>query len=373
MVLPFLTIFLTKSLGFSLIEAGLATSVFGIGSLAGSWLGGWLSDRIGTYRVIFWSLVLSAFGFWALIFVKTFYPFCLVIFIASTFAESFRPATLAAIADYSTKENQTRAISLIRLAINLGIAIGPAIGGLVAGLFGYHWLFILDGLTCLLAAIFLIFALKPKASQSKKEETAPQKIKSAYLDYVFILFMFICLINDIAFMQILSTIPLYFKEVYTLTESQIGLFFTVNGLLIFLVEMPIIYLLEKRFKSMEPVIWGALLMGIGHLAFVVLPIGWAAIILYTLLISFGEIINFPFTTSISIERSNESQRGQYMGLMTMMFSLTFILAPIIGTSIVDRFGFNNLWISMGLINILAFGLYIAIRKPLEKPGNSIEA
>ena len=56
MVIPFLTIYLTQTLGFSLVQAGYVMSFFGAGSLVGTILGGRLTDRIGQYPVQMGSL-----------------------------------------------------------------------------------------------------------------------------------------------------------------------------------------------------------------------------------------------------------------------------------------------------------------------------
>ena len=44
MVVPFLSVYLTEHLHFSLKQAGLVLSLFGMGSLCGSFLGGYLTD-----------------------------------------------------------------------------------------------------------------------------------------------------------------------------------------------------------------------------------------------------------------------------------------------------------------------------------------
>ena len=46
MVLPFLSVYL-KELGFNLTQAGLVMSMYGLGSMEGAFLGGWLTDKIG--------------------------------------------------------------------------------------------------------------------------------------------------------------------------------------------------------------------------------------------------------------------------------------------------------------------------------------
>jgi len=59
LILPFLTLYTTSELGWSKIDAGTATMSFGIGSLAGALLGGYLTDRFGYYR----TMMISLFGF----------------------------------------------------------------------------------------------------------------------------------------------------------------------------------------------------------------------------------------------------------------------------------------------------------------------
>jgi predicted MFS family arabinose efflux permease len=48
-----------------------------------------------------------------------------------TLADMFRPAMFVSLATYAKPENRTRALTLVRLAVNLGFAAGPALGGLI--------------------------------------------------------------------------------------------------------------------------------------------------------------------------------------------------------------------------------------------------
>ena len=59
MVIPFLSLYLTESLEFTLSNVGWIMSAFGLGSVVGSWLGGKLTDKIGYYKVMASSLFLS--------------------------------------------------------------------------------------------------------------------------------------------------------------------------------------------------------------------------------------------------------------------------------------------------------------------------
>src|SRR6056300_1978887 len=76
MVVPFLSLYLNESLGFSFSKIGWIMTAFGLGSVVGSWLGGRLTDKIGFYKVMVFSLLATGVLFIALQFLKTFEAFC---------------------------------------------------------------------------------------------------------------------------------------------------------------------------------------------------------------------------------------------------------------------------------------------------------
>ncbi|MBK8503193.1 MAG: MFS transporter [Saprospiraceae bacterium] len=211
MVLPFLALYGTKELGFSVVEAGILTGMYGAGSLVGSWLGGWLTDKVGFYKVASRSLIFGGIGMASLLLFKDFYLLSLAIFVTSTLADASRPPIMAAISAFSKPENQTRAIALIRMAVNLGISIGPAVAGLLAGSVGYDWLFLIDGLTCILAAVYLMRNIDP--SKKRRPELSQNITGSrASSDTIYLVFLAVAAINIIGFIQIMSTTPLYFTQ-----------------------------------------------------------------------------------------------------------------------------------------------------------------
>lgn len=122
MVLPFLSLYLVNSKGFTLPQVGWIMTCFGVGSLAGTWVGGRLTDSIGFYKVITTSLFLGGLGFIALQFLDSFYGLCVGMFALIFVADAYRPAIFVACDAYSKPKNVTRSIALIRLAINLGFS-----------------------------------------------------------------------------------------------------------------------------------------------------------------------------------------------------------------------------------------------------------
>ncbi|MBK6623134.1 MAG: MFS transporter [Saprospirales bacterium] len=368
MVVPFLTIYLTQHLGFTLGQAGLVMSCFGAGSILGTFIGGRLTDRIGYYPVMFWSLFLGGAMFLLLMWMETLIGLCVTIFFLSMIADAFRPANMSSVGAYSSPQNITRSISLIRLAVNLGFAVGPALGGILATSLGYKWLFVVDGVTCMAAAFFFRAYLKPKpipADQKPAEPVLQEKALSPYRDKTFLIFGGLMLLTGIAFMQLFSTLPVYLKQEYGLSESLVGGLLALNGLLIAIVEMPLIYSIEGKYQRFALIRLGAILIGF---SFLVLNFGhWTGLLLISILaITLGEMANFPFSNSFAVDRSKAANRGQYMSLYSMIFSLAHVLAPALGMFLAGQFGFFTLWMVMaGLCGITVLG-YWWLEERLEK-------
>lgn len=359
MVVPFLSLYLTKDLNFSLEQVGWIMSCFGLGSVLGSWIGGKMSDRIGFYTTMLGSLSVSGFLLVGLQLLQTFQGFCVGIFVLMTISDAFRPAMFVAIRHYSKPENRTRSVSLIRLAINLGFSIGPALGGLLIFNFGYDGLFWFDGITCILAAILLKGSVSGKTRSSVHERNEVGRSGSPFRDRPFLLATLATLLVCIAFFQFFSTVPLYYKEIHQLNEKQIGWLLGMNGLLIFLVEMPLIRFIEQRKSNIFNALAGStFLILLSFFAFIISP--WSGILVISMaLMTFGEMINFPMMNRFTMGRAGSSNMGAYMAVYSMSFGMAHILGHNAGLQLIGAFGYNITWGVM--CTFLALSMFIFIR------------
>ncbi|HKK88984.1 MAG TPA: MFS transporter [Saprospiraceae bacterium] len=357
MVLPFLSIYLTDQLGFGFREAGIAMSVFGIGSLIGTYLGGKLADISGYYEAMFWSLITGGLMFFAFLWASSFIMVCLVILLAASFGEAYRPAMMASIAIYSKDENRTRSIALIRLAINLGYALGPAIGGLLAAGVGYNSLFIIDGMTCLMAGFLLKATLKEKSksSQAKENEKVLPDELPPWRDREYIVFLIACTLCALVFMQLFYTAPVYFKNNLSLDEDIIGILLAVNAFIIAVIEMPIIRSLENRWNPVILITFGCALFALSYLFMAPWQLITTAIV-YIIFITFGEIFSFPYANQLAMELS-QKRRAEYLAYFSMSFSIAHILAPSLGLSIAESMGFSFLWGASGILSLFVCVLF----------------
>lgn len=358
MVIPFLSLYLTEDLEFSLGNVGWIMSIYGLGSVVGSWIGGKLTDTMGYYKVMVFSLLATGLLFIGLQFLTTFVSFCIGIFVVMTIADMFRPAMFVALSAYSKPENKTRSLTLIRLAINLGFTAGPAVGGLIITSLSYAGLFWIDGITCIIATFVLINVLNPKNTKTL-DAVKNENPKSAFSDTPFLIFLVAMTLFGIVFLQYFSTMPVYYRTVHLLTEFEIGILLGLSGFIIFMFEMPLIKWLDNSWYSIIGLmLFGAILTGLSLL--VLNLTSWSGILVFgILLMTVGEMITFPFSNAFTVERAKNGNHGEYMALYSISFSVSHIFGHNAGLQMVDYLGFNNTWfVISGLAGICALLLFI---------------
>lgn len=359
MVLVFMSVYLTKYKHFSIPQAGIVMAMFGIGSLVGAFIGGKLVDKIGFYPILIWSLLLCGLMLIVLGQMQSFPLVAFFTFLVTATGDAFRPANTASIASYTSKENYPRSIALNRLAMNLGFTVGPMLGGILAS-FNYKLLFWADGLTCIAAGLFIYFVLpRPEKVEHTKEEAIVHKAKldskqfSPYKDKAYLWFLIFTCLYATAFFQLFSSLPLYYKDVYHLSEKNIGWLLALNGLGVAVVEMVLIYYIQNRWTQFKFISLGVALLIIAYL--MLSPIHSVYILIISMLfMTASEMLAMPFMSTYAMNKSPRISMGQYMALYSMSWSLAQILAPVLSTRVIEHFGFQTLWFVLGGLAFVSF-------------------
>lgn len=394
MVIFFLSLYLTRKLGFTPARAGQALSLYGLGSLGGAFFGGWVADKMGSVTVQKTSLFLSGTFLISLGFVRQPWALLPLLFLFALAAGSLYPANVTSMAAVCPRDLQVKGFALNRLAGNLGATIGPAVGGVLA-LRDYRLLFWADGLTSLAAAA--VFALmwkgagrvvREREGQAKKEDpdagtlVAAGDVKAAseagtsvvtvppggsrtpWRDRPFLVLLIILFVWSSVFIQLLSTFPLYMRDAYGLPENHIGQLFAVNTVLIVFLEM---ILMEKiRRRSLPRMIsLSFIFLGAG---FGLMPLGRGLIYAaFTVVVwTFGEMLSIPLVTTMISARADDRTRGRYMGLNSFVFSLALIVAPAAGLAVYGRFGGPTLWYGCAGVGVLLAGAMTLLAPHLDR-------
>jgi MFS family permease len=361
MVIPFLTVYLTTVLDFPLKDAGILASAFGFGSLAGSYLGGRLSDKFGSTPVIIVSLLLSGLLLIILQSATQFHSLFALILITGMFGEAYRPALMSAIGEYVPKKQTGRSLALIRMAINVGMTAGPAAGGFIAASLSYSWLFWIDGITCIAAALYFAYTSRNwKKQKETNDPGVPKHIAEQALppqkNRRYLIFLLATFLSGFAFVQIFTAIPVFIKDEWGFDERYIGTLIAMSSFMVLLIEMPAVHAVERAGSVKPSILIGLALMGLSFIPFLLpkaLILCFIAIFIFTL----GEILYLPFNNSIALNMSPDGKRGSYMAWYWMTWSMTRITAPIVGLGFADAFGFSAFWVLLVLIVAISFEIY----------------
>ena len=364
MVLPFLVLYLTRTLGISPARAALSLTVYGIAALLAMPVAGRLTDRIGPLAVMKGSLFLSGLVLFLFPLAHSFLAILAITLVFAILNESVRPPSLSIISDMVAPAQRKAAFALSRLAINLGMSVGPAIGGILA-VFSFRWLFLVDGATSILAGVVLALAQWPKRARTDSTDDPqwadardlgreieadgvellppahPAADLRAFRNRRMLHFLAALIPAQLVFFQLTSSLPLFLVRNLHLPESLYGSVFTLNTLLIVAIEVPLNTAMA-HWPHRRALSLGALLyaIGFGSFGLVTSPAGiFAATVVWT----FGEMILLPASAAYAAEIAPPGRRGEYMGLYTMSFSISFALAGFLGANLLQRWGPHALW------------------------------
>jgi predicted MFS family arabinose efflux permease len=286
--------------------------------------------------------------------------FGLCVFVLGVLNDAFRPGSITAAAVSCHPSLRRKALSLNRLAMNLGWSFGPTIGGYLVSI-DFRLMFVADGATCGLAALFLWLFLRhwrPRVPAKAHDDPHPGR---PFRDPHFLWLMLANLCVLIAFMQYFTTGTRYLEEHAGYSKQEIGWFLAINPVMITLFEMPVVHLLRGR-RAMPIIAAGSLVVGLGYLL-LLLPFGTAAIVLAMVVVAVGELLQMPVLGAYVNDHAPPHARGAYNGAYGMTFCLALMLAPWLGGALYDGSGPRALWWSCGACGVIAcFGFVLAGRR-----------
>jgi MFS family permease len=365
-VLPFLVLYL-RDLGYSAPQGGLAVAMYGVGGIAAVGMGGVMADRIGRKRSVALSMFGSAVTTLALSQAHSLGTILPLTALVGLFAESYRPAASALIADFVPSERRVTAFALNRLAVNLGWAFGPALGGFMASR-SFFILFAADAATSIVYGVIALVALPHGVRSDRSAERRGEATRSVFADRGFLLFLAAMFFAAMVYMQSATTFALQVRADGFSNETY-GLLLSLNGLIVVLFELPLSAFTQRQ-STAKMVALGTFVVGLGFLlvgsANTVLALGAC-----TVVFTFGEIFSSPPASVFVADRSPEHLRGRYQAAFGTMFGLAAIVGPIAGTA-----AFNArptlLWGACGVVGAIAAVLALAAgRRPV--PGLALGA
>ena len=337
--IPFISIYFHSELGLSTTEIGIFFAVIAVVRSLFQVVGGELSDRVSRrgmlihsqgIRVITFILMAMTiqynWGFWTMAVVFTF---------NSIVGAVFMPTVNALVSDILPYEKRLDGYAISRSAGNLGWAAGPAIGGFMAA-HSYATLFYLSAAITLVSVfIFWLFLVVPEVAKIQERfkfsdlvAVRNDKNLAAHAFLTFFLYLVVA--------QLIAPMSVYTVEMVGISETRLGMLFTINGLMVVLFQIPVTRLLA-RFRFTTQLACGAIFHFIGYSLFG-LFIGFPYFIVYVMIISIGEVFMSPPSLTLTSRLAPEGRIGRYMGVQGFFVTAGWSLGPLYGGVILDYLG-----------------------------------
>jgi MFS family permease len=360
-VAVFLILYL-RSRGYSIAEAGLVVSFYGIGNVVAAGVGGWVADRFGRRNALALSMFSSAVTLLLLSQAQSLPWIIVLTTLAGMTGEMYRPAAAALLTDLTPAGERIPAFALNRLAINLGFAAGPAVAGLLAER-SFFLIFLGDALTSAAFGVIALTRLPEGVRVRRGEERRGEAVRTMLHDRAFVFFLISSVLGAFVYFQSQTTFPLHVRA-SGLSDADYGLLISLNGLAIVLFELPLVAI-TQRFPYRPVLTVGSLLVGLGFALNAVandLPELALTVLIWTL----GEIVYAPVASAYVADIAPEHLRGRYQGAWGLTWGLAFVFAPAVGAAIF-AWSSDGLWLICGLLGLAAALLLLVARPPRVHP------
>jgi len=361
LIFPFFALYITSKYGVGMTQVGILFTIISATTVAGSLMGGALTDKFGRKAIIIFGLVISA----ASTLLLAFAPNLQVIYasgaVVGLFGHVAGPAHQAMIADVLPEGKRADGFGLLRVVANLAVALGPAIGGLLAAR-SYTLLFIIDVITSsITAVIFFLFIPETKPDTSREQADAGFQEQSfletlggyweVLQDHLYLVFMLGSLLSALAYMQMNSTLSVFLRDVHGVPDQGYGMILSLNAGMVVLFQ----FMVTRRIKGYPPMVImtvGSLLYAVGFSMYGYVS-AYSLFMLAMVIITIGEMLKAPTGQALVAAFSPVDMRGRYMAIYGFTWTIPAAIGPLGAGLIMDNFDPRWVWYAAGLVLILS--------------------
>ncbi|MFE5818113.1 MFS transporter [Streptomyces sp. NPDC056479] len=362
----FIVLYLTQR-GHSAGAAGLVLGASGVGSVLGHVIGGYLTDTIGRRAAILLSVVATS-GLTAIVpFVGPLPLIIVVVGLIGVMSQIHRPAMAAVLVDAVERpEQRLAAFGVLRFAQNIGAALGGVLGGVVASI-SYVGLFLGEAAALLLFGVIVTVLLpgssQPRSDQDDADKQADRTVgyRQALADRTLVRFLLMTVFAMFVYIQTTVGLPLHVNDV-GLNERHFGLLMGLNGLLVVLLELPIISVVS-RYRPEYVLAVGNLFTCVG-LVLTGFTTGMGLLAVAVLIWTFGEMVYSSIVQAHLVSLTPPGMVGRYQGLYGAAYTMGTGAGPVIGGA-VYAIGPWVLWTLVGLLGLVSVQLCLRLRPPVS--------
>lgn len=332
--------------------------------------GGWLTDKLGSRRVLIWSIIV-----WSVFTVFTGFAWSLISLLVIRFLfglgqGGYPSASQKGMADYFPRDERPKASAYLMSSNYFGMALAPLVAAPMILFMGWRNMFYVIGLLGILLTIAFWVYFKPKESTAPlKDNSVPMKelLMNSGLWKITVMWFAAGIVN----WGLSSWIPSYLMEARGMDLLSMGFYAALPGISTGVTMLFSGWLLDRFFNNLEKyyAAFGMLMSGIFlYMMFTSTSIV-AAMVYLNLCMIFK---SFAFTVAFALPHKIMSKQviGSAMGVINMGAQAAGFISPLVMGFIITLTGSYNgaFWflIACSAISIIA-ALSIKKNNRMEQP------
>ena len=352
-VMPIIPFYM-ENLGAGGTELGLLVASYAVMRLIFGPGCGSLSDRVGRKPIMMigvlgYGITMIGFGLatklWMMFAARS---------LSGILSSATSPTTMAYIGDSTSERDRSAGMGVLGAAAGIGTIFGPALGGLLADFSLSTPFFFAAGMSLLsiiLIAIFLPESLSKENSTDRGAQSTALDLKAWWRALSsplgpLLIEAFIVMAGLTFFFGIFG---LYALERFNYGTREVGVVFTVLGLMMAIGQGVLVGPLSRRFGDVSVMKLGFLLSAIGLITMMLADRFWLLLVT-TAFFSLANALVTPAVSALTSKRTQMNQ-GVTMGLSNAFNSLGRIFGPPLGGVVFDidwRFPFIGAALLMGV-------------------------
>ena len=363
-ILPILPYF-AQRLGASGLGLGVLMGAFsGMQFLSTAFLGRF-SDTVGRRPILLVTMVINAAGYLLFGFAGS-YALLLVARIIGGLASGNISVAQAYIADISAPEERSKSMGVLGAAFGIGFVLGPAIGGLAAHAWGPRAPgLVAAGLSLL--NLVLAWRILPESlhEHHRREHDLFDfgHIADALRDSRLKALLAVWLLVPLAFTGFSAVMPLHMGAAFGWHEKELGLAFTVIGIVAALTQGYLFGKIARRSGDRMLLVVGAFGMAVAIAVIPFLPTGLSVTLWMAPLAFFNSLFSPAATGMVSI-LADPSEQGTVLGAAQALAALGRFAGPGAYGEVFDKAGPKIAYLAVGAVMLI--GGYAALRVPRGK-------
>ena len=318
-----------RDFGVSATMVGLTLTVFALARLILNIPAGLIADRLGRRVLLIGGPILTSIGMFGSGFAGDIWSLLIWRFVAGAGSAFFMSGALIYLIDIAPPDLLARYVATNQWALSVGVALGPGIGGLVAERWGLAAPFRLDGVIALFTAVYAVFRLpetrRSSSPKLKDESPAREAARIARSGP----FLAIAFVTGTIFMTRAGTratlVPLHADETLAWGPGELGLVFTVTGVMTLFTLWPATWATENIGRA-SVILFSGLAAALGTFV-----IGSSStpmwFVLGNVILTLGTGTAGPAPAAFVADLFPERMRGLGVGLYRSAGDVGFVLGP----------------------------------------------